>query len=126
MKGHLLRIDSRDNLYVLGWDRRSISILSRDGKALATLSPAPWGGRSPSIEYFAVDSLNHAYILDTGSNSIQIFALNPGAAGLEVAPVATLALDPRPYHKNLRVLAVSDSGEIVVTGKNEDNWVLYR
>jgi len=125
-KGRLLRIDRRDNLFVLLWDRRSISVLSQDGKPVATITPASLGGKTPSIEYFALDALNHVYLLDTGGNSIQIFALNLGSSGLEAVPVVTLPLEQRPHDKNLRVLAVSSTGEVAVTGKNDDNWVLYR
>ena len=28
--------------------------------------------------------------------------------------------------KNLRVLAVADDGTVVVTGRNDDNWVVFR
>ncbi len=126
VKGRQIRIDSRDYLYVLNWDRRGIAISSRNGKALGSISPLPWNGKNPSIEYFAIDILNHVYILDNGSNTIRVFALNLGASGLQPAPVATLALDSKPHNKNLRVLAVATTGEIVATGKNEDNWVLYR
>jgi len=126
VKGRLLRIDRRNNLFVLAWDRRSISVLSQEGKPVATITPVSIGGKTPSIEYFALDALDHVYILDTGGNSIQIYALNPGGSGLEAVSVLGLPLDQRPHTKNLRVLAVSSTGEVAVTGKNDDNWVLYR
>jgi hypothetical protein len=126
IKGRQIRIDRRDYLYVLNWDRRSITLLSPNGMVLNTISPSPWNGKNPSIEYFALDILNHVYILDTGSNTIRIFSLNLGGSGPEPVSVATLALDSKPHNKNLRVLAVAPTGEIVVTGKNEDNWVCYR
>ena len=124
VRGRLVRIDRRGNIYILSMDQRSIAVVSREGKSLTTVSPTSIGGKEPSIEYFALDALNHIYILDP--TSIQIFAMNDGSAGLEKAKAGIIPLDPRPHFKNLRVLAVSATGEMVVTGKNEDNWVLFR
>ncbi len=124
VRGRLVRVDGRGNIYVLGVDERSISVLSRDGKSLTTVSPAPAAGKEPSIEYFALDTLNHVYILDP--TSIQIFAMNDGSAGLDKAKAGVIPFDARPQFKNLKVLAVSPTGEIAVTGKNDDNWVLFR
>jgi tetratricopeptide (TPR) repeat protein len=123
-KGRLIRIDPRGNFYLLAEDQRSILVLTREGKTITTVSPASTTGKQPSIEYFALDTLNHIYILD--SASIQIFAMNDASAGLDKAKISAIPLDPRPYFKNLRVLAVSATGEMAVTGKNEDNWVLFR
>jgi len=124
VRGRLVKVDRRGNLYILTQDQRSITVLSRDGKQLASLAPASSTGKEPSIEYFALDALNHIYILD--STSIQIYAINEGSAGLEGVKAGVILLDPRPQYKNLRVLAVSATGEMAVTGKNEDNWVLFR
>jgi hypothetical protein len=123
-RGRLLRIDSRGNLFILGEDQRSILVLSRDGKQLATVAPDSANGKQPEIEYFALDSLNHIYILD--STSIQIFAMNEGGAGLDKTNAGAITLDPRPQFKNLKALAVSATGEMVTTGKNEDNWVIFQ
>jgi tetratricopeptide (TPR) repeat protein len=124
IKGRLIRIDSRGNLFVLGADGKSILVLSREGKQITSVTPAPTMGKEPSIEYFALDSLNHLYILD--ANSIQIFAMNDGSTGLDKVRVSTIPLDPRPQYKNLKVLGVTAAGEMVATGKNEDNWVYFR
>jgi tetratricopeptide (TPR) repeat protein len=123
-RGQLLRIDPRGNLYLLSEDQRSIIVLSREGKQLATIAPVSATGKPLEIECFALDALNHIYILD--SASIQIFAMNENGAGLESTKISSIALDPRPQHKNLKVLAVSATGEIVTTGKNENNWVIYQ
>lgn len=125
-RGRLLRTDRRGNIFLQGADQRSIAILSTDGKPLATVSPAGAAGKDVSIEYFAIDSLSNLYILDSGTSSIQIFTTHSTPTGLETRQIAAISLEPRPHHKNLRVLAVSDTGEVAVTGRNEDNWVLYR
>jgi len=125
-RGSLVRIDRRGYILVLSADQRSIAILSREGKMLTTLAPSVPSGKEPSIEFFALDSLNHVYILDSLSNSIQIFTFSQGSGGLEKTRIANLQLDPRPYHKNLRVLSVSATGDIVAAGKNEDYWIVYR
>ena len=124
-RGHLVRVDSRGYIYLLSWDRRSIQVLSKEGK-LSTTLPSPAPGKEPLIQSFALDSHNHVYLLDTSSNAIQVFAVNQGNAGLQSAKVSTIPLHPLPNHKNLRVIAVSSAGEVAVTGKNEDNWVLFR
>jgi hypothetical protein len=123
-RGHLLRIDSRGNLYLLTEDQRSISVISREGKLIATVAPVAAAGKQPTIEYFALDATNHIYILD--STSIQIFAMNETNSGLEKVKVSTITLDQRPQYKNLKVLAVSATGEMVITGKNDDNWVTFQ
>ena len=68
--------------------------------------------------------MNHIYILD--QTSIQIFEMNETNSGLEKVKGSTITLDQRPQYKNLRVLAVSATGEMVVTGKNDDNWVTFQ
>lgn len=124
IKGRLIRIDRRGNLYVLPADGKSILVLSREGRQLTSVVPGPTLGKEPSIEYFALDLLNHIYVLD--ANSIQIFAMIDGGAGLEQRRISAIPLDPRPQYKNLRVLGVTAAGEMVATGKNEDNWVCFR
>jgi len=123
-RGRLLRMDRRGILYVLASDQRSVMIFSHDGKPLLTVSPAVAAGKEPSIEYFALDSLNHLYILDQAS--IEILSVNNGDRGIEKVSLATVPLDQRPAHKNLRVIAVAADGSVSVTGKNEDNWVVFR
>ena len=81
VKGRLIRADSWGNLYVLSPDQKSILVLSREGKQLASIQPDPVAGKIGLIESFALDSLNHLYILE--SNSIQIFAMISGSAGIE-------------------------------------------
>jgi tetratricopeptide (TPR) repeat protein len=124
MKGRLLRIDSRANLYILASDGKSILVLTRQGKQIASIVPDPTGGKESNIEYFALDALNHLYVLD--QNSIQIFTMIDRSAGLDKVRISTIPMDPRPQFKDLKVLAVSPTGEIVTTGKNDDNWVCYR
>lgn len=123
-RGQLIRIDRRGNLYLLAAGQRSIMILSRDGKQLTSVSPSSTTGKEPTIQYFALDSLNHLYILD--SSSIQILAINDGSAGLAQTKIRVIPLDQRPQFKNLRVIGVTSTGDVAVTGKNEDTWVLYR
>ncbi len=126
IRGRLVRIDRRGRIWVLTSDQRSIHVLSRDGKTVLNLAPTVPGGKEASIEYFALDELNHAYILDTASSSIQVFAVNEAGDSLDKKRVAAIPLDQRSYNKNLRVIAVSSTGEVAVTGKNDDYWVLYR
>jgi hypothetical protein len=124
-RGRLLRIDARGNLFLLGVDQRSIAVLSPDGKPLTTVSTAA-GGRESSIEYFALDTFGNLYVLDSGTATIQVFAITSTGSGVEKERLATVPLDPRPHHKNLKVISVSPTGEVAVTGRNEDTWVLYR
>jgi hypothetical protein len=124
VKGRLIRTDGWGNLYVLSPDQRSILILAKDGKQLGSLQADPVAGKLGLIEYFALDSLNHIYILE--DNSIQIFAMISSGAGFEKKRVGLYALDPRPQFRNLRVLGVNATGELVTTGKNEDNWVYFK
>jgi hypothetical protein len=124
VRGRLLRIDSRGNLFLLSEDQRSIVVLSREGKQITTVAPISAAGKQPEIEFFALDLLNHIYILD--SASIQIFAMNESSAGLDKTNVSTIVLDPKPQYKNLKALGVSATGEMVTTGKNEDNWVIFQ
>jgi hypothetical protein len=127
VRGRLLRADRHGNIFVLAADQRSISILSAGGKPLTSVSPGGTGAKDVSIEYFALDAIGSLYILDmAGTGSIHIFAVHSTPTGLETKQSATIPLEPRPHHKNLRVLAVSNTGEIAVTGRNEDHWVLYR
>jgi len=125
-KGRLVRVDARGYIYVLAWDRRSIQVLTKEGKLSTTISPAAVGGKESSIQSFALDLQNHVYILDTNSNALQVFAVNQAGASLQGAKVSTILLDQRPQHKNLRVIAVSSTGEVAVTGRNEDRWVIFR
>jgi tetratricopeptide (TPR) repeat protein len=124
IRGRLLRIDPRGNLFVLNEDQRSITVLSREGKQITTIAPATAAGKQPEIECLALDLLNHIYILD--AVSIQIFALTEGGTGLEKTSVSAIPIDPRQQFKNLKVLAVSATGEMATTGKNEDNWVIFQ
>jgi tetratricopeptide (TPR) repeat protein len=126
LKSRLLRIDSRGNIFALAADEKSIQIYGRDGKPAATVTPGPTLGKEPSIEYFALDSLNHLFILDTNSNSVQAFVITDGRAGLEVQHVGSVLMDQRLQFKNLKVIGVSAAGEVFVAGKNEDNWVWFR
>ena len=125
-KGRMLRIDARGYIYLLTHDRKSVAVLSRSGSMLADIRPSSVGGKNPSIEHFALDLLNHLYILDTEGNSIQIFAINSLAGRLEVNPVVVITLEQRPQFKDLKVMAVSDTGEMALTGKNENSWVLFK
>jgi hypothetical protein len=126
VRGHLVRVDRRGFVYVLAGDQRSVQVLSRDGKPLTTVAPSPSGAKEADVAFFALDALNHLFLLDSSGSSIQIFAINETAAGVDKTKVATLQLDARnPQQKNLRVVAVSPRGETVVTGKNEDNWVTF-
>jgi hypothetical protein len=109
---------------VLGTESRSLQVLSPEGKPLAVITPA--GGREPFIEYFALDLLNQVYLLDTGNNAIDVFAVKDGAGAVEAERIASVPLEVRPQYKNLKVIGISATGEVVATGKNEDNWVLYR
>ena len=123
-RGRLLRMDRRGKLYILATDQRSVLLYSREGKPLITISPAVAAGKEPAIEYFALDALNHLYVLDQAS--IEIFTVNDGAGGIEKVSIATVPLDQRASHKNLSVIAVASDGSVSVTGKNEDNWVVFR
>jgi hypothetical protein len=124
VKARLLRVDSRGNLYLLAADGKSILACSRDGKQITSIVPAPVAGKEPEIQHFALDALNHLYVLD--ANSIQVFAMIDRTAGLDRVRVASLTLDSRPQFKNLRVLAVNAAGELATIGKNEDTWVYFR
>ncbi len=124
VKGRLIRADSWGNLYVLSPDKKSILILSREGRQLASVQSDPVAGKTGLIESFALDSLNHLYILE--SDSIQIFAITGGSAGFEKKRISLHAFDQRPQFRNLRVLGVNATGELVMTGKNEDNWVCFK
>lgn len=124
VRGHQLRIDRRGYLYVLGADSKSVQVLSADGKPLVTL--APGGAREPSIEHFALDLLNNVYLLDSGNNAIVVFAVKDTGGGVEPERIGSVTLDPKPPYRNLKVIGVSQTGEVVVTGKNDENWVLYR
>jgi tetratricopeptide (TPR) repeat protein len=123
-KARLLRVDSRGNLYQLAADGKSVLACTRDGKQITSIVPAPVAGKEPEIECFALDSLNHLYILD--ANSIQVFAMIDRTAGLDRVRIASFILDSRPQFKNLRVLAVNAAGEMATIGKNEDTWVYFR
>lgn len=124
VKGHLLRIDNWGNLYVLEKEQKSVAVFSKDGKPLTSISVEPVAGKLGSIEYFAIDSLNHICILT--ENSIQIFAMKNGAAGLEKSRISTIAFDQNPQFRNLKVLGVNPAGELAATGKNENNWVIFK
>lgn len=124
VKGHLIRVDSWGNLYVLSLDKKSVLILSREGRQLASIQPDPVAGKTGLIEYFALDSLNHLYILE--SSSIQIFTITGGSAGYEKKRAGLHAFDQRPQFRNLRVLGVNATGELAMTGKNENNWVCFK
>lgn len=124
VKGLLIRADSWGNLYVLSPDQKSIQILSLEGKPLDVIRPDPVAGKTGEIEHFALDSLNHLYIL--GSDSVQVFEMIHSSAGMEKKRVGLHAFDPRSQFRNLRVLGVSAAGELVMTGKNEDNWVCFK
>ncbi len=124
VRGHQLRIDRRGYLYILGADLKSVQVLSAEGKPLTTL--APGGAREPTIEYFALDLLNNVYMLDSGNNSIEVFAAKDAAGRVEPDRLGSVALDPKPSYRNLKVIGVSQTGEVVATGKNDENWVLYR
>jgi hypothetical protein len=124
VKGRLIRADGWGNLYVLSPDQKSILVLSKAGKQLGSVQPDPVAGKLGLIEYFALDSLNHLYILE--SNSIQIFAMINGGAGFEKKRVGLYVLDSRPQFRNLSVLGIHATGELAMTGKNEDNWVYFK
>lgn len=126
MRGELLRIDRRGRLFLLTSEQRTVAVLGRDGQQLASISPAVPPGKKPSIEHFALDGIGNLYILDSESASVQIFALRDGGAALETVPIASIPLEQSPAFKNLRVVAVSASGELALAGKNEDSWILYR
>jgi hypothetical protein len=124
VKGRLIRADNWGNLYVLSSDQKSILVFSREGKQLGSIQPDPVEGKIGRIEYFALDALNHLYILE--SNSIQIFTMIRGSAGIENESVSLYELDQRPQFRNLRVLGVNATGELTITGRNEDNWVNFK
>jgi len=122
VKGRIVRTDAWGNIYVL--DKERIQIFSREGKPLASISPEPVAGKVGSLEFFALDALNHLYLL--AENSIQIFALKNSTAGFEKSLVGTIAFDERPLFRNLKILGVNPAGELAVTGKSENNWVSFK
>jgi hypothetical protein len=124
VRGRQLRIDRRGYLYVLGIDEKSVQILSPEGKPLASL--AGGGARESVVEYFALDLLNNAYLLDSANNVFLVFAVKETGAGIDVERIASIALDARPQYRNLKLIGVSQTGEVVATGKNDETWVLYR
>ncbi len=124
VKGRLIRADSWGNLYVLSPDQKSIQILSREGKPLGSVQPDPVAGKTGDIEHFALDSMNHLYML--ASDSVQIFELINGSAGMEKKRVSLYAFDQRTPFRDLKVLGVHPTGELFMTGKNEDNWVCFK
>jgi tetratricopeptide (TPR) repeat protein len=124
IKGRLIRTDSLGNLYILDSDRENILVFSREGVQLTSVSPLPVSGKDQSIEYFALDSLNHLYILTSGS--LQIFAMINNNAGLDKKHITVYASEQNPRFRDLKVLGVSATGELVMAGKNDDNWVYFK
>jgi hypothetical protein len=124
VKGRLVKTDNWGNVYVLDKDKRSILVFSRDGKPLTSVSAEPVSGKASLIEYFSLDSLNNLYVL--ADTSIQIFAMKNGNTGFERIRINTIGFDQRPQYRNLKVLGVNPSGELAVTGKNENNWVSFK
>lgn len=125
-RGRLLRMDARGHLYILSQDRKTVSVMTSSGEALISVTPRTAGGKSPSIEHFALDSLNHVYLLDAGAGTIHIVAVNSAGPGLTASAVDTIPLEAGEPFKNLRVLAVSARGELVAAGKGANTWVWYR
>jgi len=125
IKGRFARLDRRGYLYILAWDRRSISIHSRDGKPIARIMPSAPGGKA-SVAAFALDSLNHIYILEEKSSSVQVFAVNDDAGELDAVRIGTIPLEARQQFEDLKVMAVSDRGELALTGKNKDTWIIFK
>ncbi len=124
VRGGLVRIGARGDLFVLDAAGKGIQIFSREGSQISGVVPAPVSGKEGTIQSFALDLLDHLYVLD--SNSIQIFAIKSEGAGPGYQPVSTIPLEPRPPYKNLRVLGITMTGEMVTTGKNEDTWIYIR
>jgi hypothetical protein len=124
IRGRLLRLGQRGYLYVLSNDQRFVQVYARDLKPLLPIQSSGSGGKEGAIEYFALDALDHLYLLD--SSSIQIFGIHESSSGLQKTPLGTVALDQRPAHKNLKVIAAGGDGTVAVAGKNDDNWVVFR
>jgi tetratricopeptide (TPR) repeat protein len=124
IEGRLVRTDSWGNAYVLDKDKKSIRVFTRDGKSLTSISAAPVESKAESIDYFALDSLNAVYLL--ASNSVQVYVMKHGKTGIERKRICLFVFNDRPQLRNLKVLGVTPDGEMVVTGKNENNWVCFR
>jgi hypothetical protein len=121
-RGRLLRLGRRGHLYVLGTDQRSVQVFSPELKPLLSIQSS--GGKEGGIEYFALDSLDHVYLLE--ASSIQISGIQEGVTGPQKVLLGAISLDQRPAHKNLKLIAAGGDGSVAVAGKNDDNWVVFR
>jgi len=126
MRGRLLRMDSNGRLYLLSQDRRTVTILSPAGKPVTSVSPASVSGKTPSVEHFALDNLNHLYLLGNDPGSVQIFRINSKDGTIAAEPLHTMEFEDRPPFRDLRVLALSPRGVLTVLGKDTNTWVTYR
>jgi tetratricopeptide (TPR) repeat protein len=126
MRGRLLRMDGRGHLFVVSADGKSIQIFAREGKIIGSIAPVQIPGKEPDVEHIALDALNHLYVLDGNTNSIQIYTILEGSAGFDKQRAGSMVLDQQPQYKNLKVIGVSASGEVYAVGKGEDSWIWLR
>ncbi len=124
IKGRLIRADRLGNLYILDWDRENILVISRNGERVTNIAPSTVSGKKQSIEYLALDLLNHLYILT--SDSLQVFAMIDESAGLEKKQISMYSSEQRPRFRDLKVLGVSATGEVALAGKDGENWVYIK
>ena len=107
--------NSRNQVYGLDKQRKTLVLFAPDGKALFALGPQGKGYQFDKIEDFAIDRANHIYLLTKDPRGVLIFS--PSGTLLKFIPAAekggALAFD------DARLIAVGPSGAIYILDKGQ-------
>jgi hypothetical protein len=89
----------------------------------AAVAPAVARDRSPSGEYFALDSGDYLDMLESVSSSSEIPAGNTKNRSPEAVPAAAPAPETRLRLNSYRGPAVADTNNRIVVGENAEAWL---
>lgn len=107
--------NSRNQVYGLDKQRKTLVLFAPDGKALFALGPAGKGYEFDKIDDFAIDRANHIYLLTKNPRGILIFS--PSGALLKYLPSdkkgGALAFE------DAKLIAVGPSGAIYILDKDQ-------
>ena len=69
-----LAVNTRDEIAVLDIDRKTVTLLDRDGRSFRTIDPAGPNHKFDRPVDVAFDSLGHLYVLDRGRGNVVVFS----------------------------------------------------
>jgi hypothetical protein len=107
--------NSRNQVYGLDKQRKTLILFAPDGKALFTLGPQGKGFEFEKIEDFAIDRANHVYLLTKNPRGVLIFSPSGNLLKFLASDKKGGAL----AFEDAKLIAVGPSGAIYILDKDQ-------